>query len=95
MARRESPEHHLTAIAAVAAISLVLAQTINDRPSSLAPSQAAVSPAEVSCDSLIGAGARHAGAVSRASAERPSTVDTTRASCFQGSRRANRRIGAG
>ena len=93
MARRESPEHHLTAIAAVAAISLVLVQTISDRPSSAGAGHIAASPAEVSCDRLMAA-ARPSGLVTHASAERPARTDTARASCFEGSRRA-RPTGAG
>jgi hypothetical protein len=53
MARKESPENHLAAIAAVAAISLVLVQTITDRAPSSSQRYATRVAAEPSCTRSI------------------------------------------
>jgi hypothetical protein len=78
MARKESPENHLATIAAVAAISLVLIQTITDGvPSTHRATRAAAAP---SC-------ARSTAAVAANSVHVP-TAPRVRINCLQGLEKA-------
>jgi hypothetical protein len=87
MARKESPENHLAAIAAVAAISLVLVQTITDRSPSTSPAYGSRSPAETSCTP--------AGSALTSSAVPAATASRVRVNCLQVPETTRARVGAG
>jgi hypothetical protein len=86
MARKESPENHVAAIAAVAAISLVLIQTITDRVLS-GPRSHASSAAADACTRPISA--RNAETISAAIGSQ------VRVNCLQSPKARGDRLGPG
>jgi hypothetical protein len=86
MARKESPENHMAALAAAAAISLVLIQTITDRVLS-GPASNAGSSAADACTRAISS--RNAATISGASASR------VNGNCLQPPKAGGDRLGSG
>ena len=94
MARRESPAHHLIAIASVAAISLVLVQTITERMPSTSSALALRSTADPSCARPITGVVPEAIAVPRVQSSARDAASSARANCFRRFKSADR-LGAG
>ena len=87
MARKESPENQLAAIATVAAIGLVLVQTITDHRPSSSPAYASREASESRCPEPL-AGLRSA-------ASPAVSASTVRVNCVQAPKTNRGRVNAG